>query len=86
MTDLSFVTTAEMIHELENRHDAFVYAGLQLEPGDSQHRYVRGWSGGCLLCRGLLDLLDRRVKQAMDEMDEIDADHPQGEEFNVDED
>jgi len=86
-SDLSFKTTNELINELQDRHDAFVYAGVQYEfkHKDNPHRYLQGWSGGCISCQGLVDLLKRRLDRATDEMDELpsDGDDPQSQEFNV---
>lgn len=71
--DIEILSTTELINELQNRHDAFVYAGLQQENNkEIPHRYTRGWSGGVIPCQGLVTLLRRRLDEAMDSMDRLE--------------
>ena len=68
MTDLSLVSTDDMLDELKSRHDAMIFAAYQNRTL-KESRYFRRWDGGNIPCLGLSRFIQKRIEEACDEMD-----------------
>ena len=68
MSDLSLISTDDLISELESRHDASIFAAIQNRTQETSW-YYRRWDGGNIPCLGLARFIGRRIEEACDEMD-----------------
>jgi hypothetical protein len=61
--DLSFVSTEDLLHELEERHDSMVFGTVQDHTDDQQSITIR-FRGSILTCLGVLALLRHHLEIA----------------------
>lgn len=70
-SDLSLVSTDDLLDALIARHDAIIFAGIQNRTTES-YFYTRRWSGGNIMCLGLARFIQKRIEERCDEMDQIE--------------
>lgn len=68
MSDLSLVSTDDMLDELKTRHDAMIFAAYQNRT-DKESWYIRRWDGGNIPCLGLSRFIQKRIEEACNDMD-----------------
>ena len=76
MTDLSLISSDDMLDELARRSDAMIYACYQNRTAE-EHWYQRRWCGGNIPCAGLVKFIGRRIASAMDQMDQYEEEPPE---------
>lgn len=68
MTELSIVSTNEMLDELAKRNDAMIFAAYQNRSEDTSW-YYRRWHGGNIPALGLARFIQKRIEEACNDMD-----------------
>lgn len=78
MEGLEFVTTEELLEELQGRYDFAVFAGYRYL-SDNQCGTSVDWKGGAVPCIGLAEYAKQRLSHsaAVDQIDDGDAEPPE---------
>jgi len=61
-TDLTFISSEDMLEELKKRFDAIIIIGIQQKTGKEEDTYYHNYSGGIANCIGLCDLMKDILK------------------------
>lgn len=62
VTDLTFISTKELIDEVARRHDGIVIAGIKFT---SQHHFklTKHWAGNHFVCLGVLEDMKHQINR-----------------------
>ena len=71
MTNLSLIPLDDLLNEVSNRFDGFIYMGVQSNTKSNLDTYHRSWAGGSATCLGLCDLLHGIIEKDYDTNKEI---------------
>ncbi len=64
-TDLTFVSTADIIKEMAKRHDGMVIAGIKFTT-PTNFALTKYWGGNHFVCLGILEDMKHQINKAGD--------------------